>query len=156
VVSKNVLHRQTERIEAEEKTITHLLSRSDIQLADIRQSLEDALALIEHPLETYLNAGDLGRRLLNQVFFTEIRVGEHGEVREATIVPAYAQIIAPRLIRRHSHADEATQTRANPDPLALGPGFDRDKNGAPGEIRTPDLRFRSDSGAHVFGSVEPF
>ncbi len=101
-----------------------------------------SLALIEHPLETYLNAGDLGRRLLNQVFFTEIRVGEHSEVREATIVPAYARVIAPRLIRRHSHAHEAAQRRANPDPLALGSGFDRDKNGAPGEIRTPDLRFR--------------
>jgi|GEM_PF-3665160 len=131
------MQRQTERIETEEKTLNQLLARSEVQLADVRQSLDDALALIERPLETYLNAGDLGRRLLNQVFFSEIRVGEHGDVREATIVPAYARIIAPRLIRRRSHDDEAAiarnpaQIRSNPGPFALGPGFDRDKNGAP-------------------------
>lgn len=137
VISKNVLRRQTGRIEAEEKNIHQLLGRSEVQLADIRQSLEDALTLVAKPIETYLDAGDLGRRLLNQVFFSEIRVGEHGEVCEATIVPTYARIIAPRLVRRRSHDDEvaiapkAAQGRRNPGPLSLGPGFDRDKNGAP-------------------------
>lgn len=123
VLSKNVLRRQTERIEAEEKAVHQLLARSEIQLADIRQSLEDALTLVEKPIETYLSAGDLGRRLLNQVFFSEIRIGEHGQVTEATIVPAYARLIAPRLIRRRSHGEEAAiapklaQRRPNPDLL---------------------------------------
>lgn len=136
-VSRSVLRRQTQRIETEEKSINRLLARSEVQLADIQQSLEDALALIERPLETYLNAGDLGRRLLNQVFFSEIRVGEHGEIAQATIAPAYARIIAPRLIRRRSHDEEAAivpklaQRRPNPDPFSKGPGFDREQYGAP-------------------------
>jgi hypothetical protein len=130
-----VLRRQTERIEVEEKTINQLLARTDVQLADVQQTLQDALALIERPIETYLNADDLGRRMLNQVFFSKIRVGEHGEVCQATIAPTYAHIIAPRLIRDRSQegaaAPKAAQTRANPGPFPFGPRFDREQNGAP-------------------------
>jgi site-specific DNA recombinase len=56
-VSESVMQRQTERIETEEKTLNQLLARSEVQLADVRESLDDALALIERP------PGDLpGRR----------------------------------------------------------------------------------------------
>jgi len=146
-VAESVMRRQTKRIETEESTLNQLLDRSEVQLADINEALEDALKLTEKPLETYLAAGDLGRRLLNQIFFSEIRVGEDGEIQEATIDPAYARIIAPRLIRRRSHDDAPAglrrgQKRPNPDPLSLGPKFDREKIGAPDRIRTCDLRFR--------------
>jgi site-specific DNA recombinase len=146
-VADNVMRRQTERIETEETTLKQLLGRSEIQLAEINQALADALTLTENPLETYLAASDLGRRLLNQIFFSEIRVGEDGEVQEATVEPPYARIIAPRLIRRRSHNDAPTpaskrRTRASSDPFSLGPEFDREKNGAPERIRTSDLRFR--------------
>jgi hypothetical protein len=146
-VADTVMRRQTERIETEEKTLNQLLGRSEVQLADINQALADALTLTEKPLETYLAASDLGRRLLNQIFFSEIRVGEDGQVQEATIEPPYARIIAPRLIRRRSHDDAPTpasriQRRPNADPHSLGPEFDRVKIGAPERIRTSDLRFR--------------
>ncbi|MGN6372035.1 MAG: recombinase zinc beta ribbon domain-containing protein [Solirubrobacteraceae bacterium] len=143
VISKNVLRRQTERIEAEEKSIHQLLGHADVQLADIRETLEDALALVAKPIETYLDAGDFGRRLLNQVFFSEIRVGEHGEVTEATIVPAYARIIAPRLLRRRSHENEAAivpkaaQGRRNPGPLSLGPGLTETRMARPERFELP-------------------
>jgi site-specific DNA recombinase len=146
-VAEGVMRRQTTRIETEERTLRQLLERTKVQLADIDQALEDALKLTEKPLETYLAASDLGRRMFNQIFFSEIRVGEYGEIQEATIQPPYARIIAPRLIRRRSHDDAPApvyrgQKRQNPDPFSLGPEFDREPNGAPGEIRTPDLRFR--------------
>jgi site-specific DNA recombinase len=145
-VAESVMRRQTQRIETEERTLQQLLSRSEIQLAEIRQALDEALKLTETPLETYLSASDLGKRLLNQAFFSEIRVGTDGEVKEATLEKAYTRIIAPRLIRRRSHENPARpvrpQRRPSSDPFSLGPEFDRDKIGAPGEIRTPDLRFR--------------
>jgi hypothetical protein len=144
-VAENVMRRQTQRIETEERTLQQLLSRSEIELAEIREALDEALKLTETPLETYLAASDLGRRLLNQAFFSEIRVGADGEVKQATLEKAYVRIIAPRLIR-HRPQDPTwprrPQRRPNSDPFSLGPEFDRDKIGAPGEIRTPDLRFR--------------
>jgi len=146
-VSDNVMRRQTERIETEERTLQQLLSRSEFELAEIRQALDEALKLTETPLETYLAASDLGKRLLNQAFFSEIRVGEDGEIQTATIAKPYARIIAPRLTRRPKCASTMqvrrwVRTRANSDPRFLGPEFDRDQIGAPGEIRTSDLRFR--------------
>jgi site-specific DNA recombinase len=147
-VAENVMRHQTERIETEERTLQQLLNRSEIQLADVREALNDALTLTKSPLETYLAASDLGKRLLNQAFFSEIRVGPDGEVTEATIEKPYERIIAPRIIRCRSHADDTigpkiAQRRPNSDPFSLGPEFDRVADGAPGEIRTPDLRFRS-------------
>jgi hypothetical protein len=138
---------QTERIEAEERSLHQLLSRSDVELAEIREALEDALKLTETPLETYLAAGNLGKRLLNQAFFSEIRVGTDGEVEEATFEKPYARIIGPRLVRRRAQespilAPKSAPRRPNADPFSLGPAFDLEQIGAPGEIRTPDLRFR--------------
>jgi site-specific DNA recombinase len=140
-VSENVMRQQTSRIEAEERTLTQLLERSKIQLADIHDALEDALALTEKPLETYLTASSLARRMLNQIFFSEIRVGVDGEVQEADLQAPYRQIIAPRIHRRPAHDDtpatpSRSQTRPNPDPFSLGPRFDRDVNGAPEWTRT--------------------
>jgi site-specific DNA recombinase len=143
-VSENVMRRTTKRIETEETTLTDLLSRSKVQLEDIHTALEDALALTENPLETYLEASDLGRRILNQIFFSEIRVGEDG-VTEATIQKPYERMIAARLVRRRPENCPPAQrrcTQPNPDPFSLGPGFDRERIGAPERIRTSDLRFR--------------
>ncbi len=135
-VSEGVMRRQTTRIETEERTLKQLLGRSKVQLADITEALDDALKLTERPLETYLAASDLGRRMFNQIFFKEVRVGPDGEVQEAIIEKPYARIIARRLVRRRP--DDQTpscpsrgQKRRNPDPFSLGPEFDRDKNGAP-------------------------
>ncbi len=121
-VSENVMRSQTERIETEERSLQQLLSRSEIELAEIRGALEEALALTETPLETYLAASCLGKRLLNQAFFSQIRVGEDGEVKEATIEKPYARIIGPRLIRRRAQespmlAPKSPQRRPNPDPF---------------------------------------
>ena len=139
------MRRQTERIETEERTLQQLLNRSEIDLAEVREALDDALKLIETPLETYLAANGLGKRFLNQAFFSDIRVGEDGEVQAATIDKGYARIIGPRLIR-HQPSDSRHHTpghrRPNFDPFSLGPEFDLEQDGAPGEIRTPDLRFR--------------
>lgn len=99
-VSENVMRRQTERIDTEERTLRHLLTRSEVELSDVREALSEALKLVETPLETYLAAGALGKRLLNQAFFSEIRVGADGEITAATVEPPYARIIAPRLVRR--------------------------------------------------------
>jgi DNA invertase Pin-like site-specific DNA recombinase len=134
-VSENVMRRQTERIETEERSLQQLLTGSEVELAEIHEALDDALKLTETPLETYLAAGNLGKRLLNQAFFSEIRVGEDGEVQEATVKPPYARIIAPR-IRRHTAADTANSPnpaprRPNADPVSLGPAFDLVQNGAP-------------------------
>ncbi len=146
-VSENVMRRQIERIETEERTLRQLLSSSEVQLADVVGALADALKLTENPLETYLAASDLGRRLLNQIFFSEIRVGEDGEIQEATIEKAYARIIAPRLVRSTPDGDGPgarlrAQRQPNAGPAGLGPKFDREKIGAPERIRTSDLRFR--------------
>ena len=146
-VSASVMRRQTEQIEAEQRSLTQLLARSEVQLAEIDDALDAALALTERPLEVYLDTGELGRRMLNQAFFSEIRVGPSGDVMEATLEPIYARIIAPRLIRRETgngavRAQTMGQGRSNPDPSFSRPGFDYEQNGAPGEIRTPDLRFR--------------
>ncbi len=147
-VAEGVLRRQTKRIETEERTIQRLLGRSEVQLGEIRQALDEALALTENPLETYLGVSDLGRRMLNQAFFSEIRVGPEGEVKSAKLRPPYTTLIADRLQRRGGATSavcarkSAGGSRPNRDPHFLGPGFDRCKDGAPGEIRTPDLRFR--------------
>ncbi len=84
-VAESVLQSQTKRIETEQATLGQLLARSEVQLADIAEALDHVLKLTETPPETYLAASNLGRRLLNQVFFTEIRVGEHGEIQDATL-----------------------------------------------------------------------
>jgi hypothetical protein len=94
---------------------------------DIREALANALALTQDPLETYLSASDLGRRMLNQVFFSEIRVGEDRTVASATLQGPYEQIIARRLIRRGQRASEPggrqqAANASNPDPFFLGPG----------------------------------
>lgn len=133
-VADNVMRRQTKRIETEERSLKKLLGRSEVELAEVREALDDALKLTETPLETYLAANDLGKRLLNQAFFSEIRVGEDGEVQEATIEKPYARIIAPRLIRRQpdpSKARKLGHKRPNPDPFSLGPEFDLEQDGAP-------------------------
>jgi site-specific DNA recombinase len=150
-VSENVMRRQTERIETEEHSLHQLLGRSEIELGEIHEALEDALKLTETPLETYLAAGNLGKRLLNQAFFSEIRVGEDGEVQAATIEKPYARIIAPRIIRRRTDENAASQPnpaprRPNADPFSLGPAFDLEQIGAPGVIRTRDLPLRLRAG----------
>ena len=60
-----------------------LVNRSDIHPADIHPAdihhvLDDVLKLTMTPLETYLATSDLGRRLLNQAFFRDIRADEDG------------------------------------------------------------------------------
>ena len=144
-VSENVMRRTTKRIETEEKTLSALLERSKVQMADVNAALDDVPELTEKPLETYLAASDLGRRMFNQIFFSEIRVGEDGEITEATIEKPYARIIGPRVVRRRSDEcapSQRSQAQADPGPSSLGPGFDREQIGAPERIRTSDLRFR--------------
>jgi site-specific DNA recombinase len=109
-VSENVMRRTTKHIETEESTLNELLSRSKIQLADISTALEDALALTEKPLETYLQASDLGRRILNQIFFSQIRIGDDGKITEATIEKPYTRLIARRLVRRPDNCPPAQRT----------------------------------------------
>lgn len=138
-VAESVMQRETERIETEHKALTGLLTRSEVQLADVRETLDHALTLTERPLETYLEAGNLGRRLLDQVFFTEIRVGTDGEITEAALAPVYGQFIAPRIVRRID-PEEAPERplpagkRPNLDPYLLGPRFECVQDGAPGRI----------------------
>ena len=138
------MRQQTQRIETEERALQQLLNRSEIELAEVRDALADALKLTETPLETYLAATDLGKRLLNQAFFSEIRVGENGEIQQATIEKPYTHIIAPRLVRRTNDAkpNKRARNRPNPDPHFLGPEFDLEQIGAPGRIRTSDLSLR--------------
>ena len=160
-VAASVMKRQTERIETEQKSLTQLLARSELQLKEIDEALTEALQLTEKPGEVYLTSGNLGRRLLNQVFFKRIVVGPSGEVDDAELQPWYARIIASRLVRRRVPEENALSghragsgTRS-PGPLSSRPGFDLERNGAPGEIRTPDLRFRRRVGAGEMGCEEP-
>ena len=146
-VSATVMRSQTEQIEAEQRSLSQLLARSEIQLHEIDDALDEALKLTERPLEVYLDSSDLGRRMLNQAFFKTILVGPAGEVEEATLEPTYARIIGHRLVRRQTFQDVETgpqgaRDKSNSEPFFLRPEFDLDQNGAPGEIRTPDLRFR--------------
>jgi hypothetical protein len=146
-VARRLMQRETDRIEAEEQTLNELLANSEYQLSDIKDALDDALKLAHNPVKTYLAASKLGRRVLNQIFFTEIRVGPEGEIESATVEKAYAHFIGPRLVRNGSvgslpGARRGVQKRPNPDPLLCGPRFDRDSNGAPGRIRTCDFCLR--------------
>jgi hypothetical protein len=120
------------------------------QLSEIREALDDALRLAANPAKTYLSAGKLGRRLLNQVFFSEIRVGALGEIQVATIEKQHSHFVGRRLTRSTSvgsppSAQLRVRKRPNPDPLLCGPRFDRDSNGAPGRTRTCGLGIRSPS-----------
>jgi hypothetical protein len=125
-VAESVMRRQTQRIETEERTLNQLLSRSEIQLAEIREALDEALKLTETPLETYLEASDLGKRLLNQAFFSEIRVGAEGEVKGSDhregIRPDHRPAPSPLSFPREPRSAKPTPETAKLRPLFFGTG----------------------------------
>jgi hypothetical protein len=79
-------------IDAEQAEAEQLLAVAQINTQLVEERLEIALSLLQHCDRLYTDADETARRSLNQAFFAELHLDEHGVV-DAVLNPPFAQLI---------------------------------------------------------------
>jgi site-specific DNA recombinase len=141
LVSDEVLGREQQRLDSEQRQARDLLAKAQGQGTDLRAVLAEILARTTTPHAAYLASCSLGRRILNQVFFKRILIGEDNEILGTTLTPAYAAVAAgwepafgqPRRTSAQRAQERPRQaigavldseaSRENPDPSSWGQGL---------------------------------
>lgn len=134
LISDEVLADEQSRLEAEKQKVENLLSTAQLHVEDVETTLAEALALATTPHATYLASSPTERRLVNQTFFKQLKIGLDGKVAGTTLTPVYAALAAwdeslgqpPRQDTEDQAEITATipqgASRENPDPLSKGQG----------------------------------
>ncbi len=141
LVTDEVLAREQQRLDSEQKQARNLLGKARSHVADIQAVLAEVLARTRTPHAAYLASTPLQRRIFNQTFFKRILVGEDSEVLGVTLTPAYAAVAvgwepgfgqpAPRPAQAARNGGRGSvpagldreASRENPDPFSRGQGL---------------------------------
>jgi site-specific DNA recombinase len=94
LVSDAVLARKQKELEVEQARVSDLLAKAQQHADDIEAELAEILDRTKTPHATYLAGTPLERRILNQIFFKRILVGEDAEILGVSLTPAYAAVAA--------------------------------------------------------------
>jgi site-specific DNA recombinase len=73
-VSEEVLQAEQTRIEAERTQAHHWVEAATHEATDVMEALDDALTIVGHCHQTYLEASPMLRRLMNQVIFERLLI----------------------------------------------------------------------------------
>ncbi|MFT4128116.1 MAG: hypothetical protein QM662_18040 [Gordonia sp. (in: high G+C Gram-positive bacteria)] len=108
-----------------------LVTAAQETVAELKQRLDNALALVEHCHSLYSHANAKHRRMLNQGFFRKIYIGEDGQVQSSVVHEPFAGLLAADA-NTHVEHDTATAPRADQPADTPRTAFDLDGVG-PGE-----------------------
>ncbi len=89
---KEDLKKRQAALDAEQREAAQLLSVAQINTRLVEERLEIALALLENCDRLYSDSDETGRRSLNQAFFAELHLDQHG-VTTAILNPPFAQLL---------------------------------------------------------------
>jgi site-specific DNA recombinase len=94
LVDEEVLRTEQARLKQERAAAERLLAASEAFTVDLHARLEEALARIDRPHESFLEADPPLRRVMNAAVYVRIEVRPDGDLADATLTPTYQAISA--------------------------------------------------------------
>ena len=143
-ISEDLLQREQQRIDTERSHIEQLRQEVIVEVDEITDALDEALALTDQPDHGYATAANTERRLLNQAVWERLIIDQESVI-EATKTELYRELDrwahpahepTPALHQAPRTADEA-QNDGNPDPLSGGQGSNVDLMVRPRGLEPP-------------------
>ena len=143
-VSQELLRREQERINAERDHIEQVRSSAAVEVHDVTEALDEALALTERPDMGYATASPIERRMMNQAVWEKLIV-ERDFVMEGIKTELYRELdwwAKPRPERvpvavRAGQTEDIPRSDGNPDLLSGGQGSNVDLMVRPRGLEPP-------------------
>ena len=139
--------------------------KANASLADVEQTLEDALTVAGSCYRHYETAPEFVKRQINQGFFTKLLIHQDGTVERAELTEPFTQLLTPdwhataRGNQNVPGAPERLPTRKTPDGTPPSPQDAQGRRDAPGSITAGGTTKNPDNdlvgvGSHKVGLVE--